>query len=59
MEKLTCKPCGAEVTCERFPFGYACVCSNVDCARHRVDRFHLTEEAAQRFFVERKQRNGS
>lgn len=54
---MTCKQCGAAVTCERHPFGYACVCSDTGCAGHKPERFHLTEEAAQQFFNDRRKAN--
>jgi len=50
MAVLNCALCGKEVACERFPFGYACVCRDEDCANHEAVRFHLTPEAAQKFW---------
>jgi len=51
---MKCKHCEEELTPQRFPLGFACVCGTEGCAGNEAGEFWLTPEAAERNAGRRK-----
>ncbi len=53
-----CAKCGAALTTQRFSIGYAVACPKAECRGNGDDlRYHLTPEAAEKYFKERRKPN--